>query len=107
MYAIRSYYDENTRLGEIYRSIVIKYCFRTMTCIGPTLNKSKEKGGPEAAFFLSCMKIGSRITSYNVCYTKLLRKKTIQLGAGAYITKPYTVDQLGKAIRNVLNPLKN
>jgi hypothetical protein len=32
-----------------------------MTCIGPTLNKSKEKGGPEAAFFLSCMKIGSEV----------------------------------------------
>lgn len=34
-------------------------------------------------------------------------KKTLRLGAGAYITKPYTMEQLGTAVNNVLNPLKN
>ncbi len=34
-------------------------------------------------------------------------KQTLRLGAGAYITKPFTMEQLGNAVRNVLNPVKN
>ena len=65
MYAIRSYYDKGVRiLSEVNLSLAILLMLFVLVC-GPTL------------YLLSAFSenIGNRITSYNVCYTKLLRPK--------------------------------
>ena len=79
MYAIRSYYDAVAKLlGEYYCSVFHEvygmetFSLRYFNVFGPRQNPSSFYSGVISRFIDALMS-GNRITSYNVCYTKLLR----------------------------------
>ena len=95
MYAIRSHYDGKGRTVDFTNTVIIMTSNIASDIIQAYDEKSKDKEKMEADVFevvrssfrpeflnridqiILFNKLGNRITSYNVCYTKLLRCPTI------------------------------
>ena len=71
MYAIRSYYVMEKAIQADYALVK---CHMADKYGNLVYNKTARNFGP-----VMCMAAKTRITSYNVCYTKLLRKRSWEL----------------------------
>ena len=87
MYAIRSYYDVGPHAVELRRA-VCGLAKQDDTGVADPLEKGARVGGRDVGKGMDGL---TRITSYNVCYTKLLRLTAVTYGphpAGGTVEQP-------------------
>ena len=99
MYAIRSYYGITASARKPVTSRVRRF-MATMPLQAPWPSSTRERNSHHSYF---CTRPRDRITSYNVCYTKLLRASPQLLGEAVY-GLPELHRQAVKQARLVANP---
>ena len=96
MYAIRSYYDSSYDTPSsspvpflIAREMLSLGIFTARAAVIADRSREFPSGSPPPIL------AAARITSYNVCYTKILRARFFTAGQGGAGEAPGAVDQIG------------